>query len=62
MLEKRAQVVATNRGAVTSIVFAVLTILSLCIALAPIPLTGFICFPAAMVLGGLGIPGVSQDS
>ncbi len=64
MVEKSAPGAATNHGAIISIVLAVLTILSLCIAIAPIPLTGFVCFPAAAVLGGLafatGIASVRQ--
>jgi hypothetical protein len=53
MIDEGTPAIATNPAAVISVVFAGLAILSLCIAIAPIPLTGFVCFPAAMMLGGL---------
>ena len=40
-----------NRNAVISIIAAVLTLLSFCTAVAPIPLTGWVCYPSAVVLG-----------
>ncbi len=44
-----------NRNAVISIVAAILTLLSFCIAVAPIPLTGWVCYPAAFMLGLVGL-------
>ncbi len=41
----------TNRNAIISMVSAILTLLSFCIAVAPIPLTGLVCYPAAAGLG-----------
>ncbi len=40
-----------DRGAVISIGAAVLTMLSLCAGIVPVPFTGFVCFPAAAALG-----------
>ncbi len=40
-----------NRTAVISVVAGLLTLLSFCTAVAPIPLTGYICYPAAVMLG-----------
>jgi Trk-type K+ transport system membrane component len=37
--------------ALISLGTGVLTVLSLCIAVAPIPLTGWVCYPAAAALG-----------
>lgn len=41
----------TNRRAVLSLLFAVLTILSFCVGAAPIPLTAVVCYPIAALLG-----------
>ncbi len=40
-----------NRNARISMVAAILTLLSFCTAVAPIPLTGWVCYPAAFVSG-----------
>ena len=40
-----------NRSAVISAIAALLTLLSFCTAVAPIPLTGWVCYPAAALLG-----------
>ncbi len=40
-----------NRNAVISVVAGLLTLVSFCTAVAPIPLTGYVCYPAAVVLG-----------
>jgi hypothetical protein len=40
-----------NRNAIVSLVSAILTLVSFCIAVAPIPFTGFICYPASAGLG-----------
>ncbi len=40
-----------NRNAVISMVAAILTVLSFCTAVAPIPLTGWVCYPAAFACG-----------
>ncbi len=40
-----------NRWALASLAGAVLTVASVCAGAAPIPFTGFVCFPAAAVLG-----------
>ncbi len=41
-----------NRLALTSLIISTLTVLSLCIGWAPIPLTALVCYPAA-ALGGI---------
>ncbi len=49
-----------NHSAVISVVAAILTALSFCTAVAPIPLTGYVCYPAAAVFGLVAlISGVS---
>ena len=40
-----------NRSALLSLGAAVLTLLSFCTAVAPIPFTGYLCYPAAVVFG-----------
>ena len=44
-------VVPVNRNAIISLIAGLLTLLSFCTAVAPIPLTGYVCYPAAVVLG-----------
>ena len=46
---------AANRNAIISLVAALLTLFSFCIAVAPIPLTGYLCYPAAALLGLLSL-------
>jgi hypothetical protein len=41
----------TSRLAIVSLSAAVLTLFSFCGGVAPIPLTGWVCFPAAIFLG-----------
>jgi len=54
----------TNRLAVTSLVAAILTVLSFCGGVAPIPATGWVCFPGAIFLGLValltGLPALRQ--
>lgn len=40
-----------NKHSVISLVFGILTALSFCTGVMPIPFTGFICFPISFVLG-----------
>ena len=40
-----------NRNAVISAVAAFFTLISICVAVAPIPLTGYVCYPAGAILG-----------
>ncbi len=40
-----------DRGALISMSAAILTLLALCAGIAPLPFTGFVCFPAAAALG-----------
>jgi len=44
-----------NNQSILSLVFGILTILSFCTGLIPIPFTGFICFPASFLLGFLAL-------
>jgi len=46
---------SANRLAVLSLVLAVLTVFSFCVGAAPIPLTGWVCFPAAIFLGAAAL-------
>src|ERR1700690_1868435 len=41
----------TNRVAIISLLTALFTLLSFCIAVAPIPLTGWVCYPTAGITG-----------
>jgi hypothetical protein len=41
----------TNRIAIVSVVAAVVTMATFCLGAAPIPLTGFVCFPASAIVG-----------
>jgi len=43
--------IPTNRNAVISLIAAILTLLSFCGAVVPIPLTGFVCYPTAALFG-----------
>ncbi len=51
MNEQSPPVPPLNRSAIISLVAAILTALSFCTAVAPIPLTGYVCYPAAVVFG-----------
>ena len=44
-----------NRSALISVLAAALTVISFCVAVAPIPLTGWVCYPAAAALGLLAL-------
>ena len=46
---------STNRLATFSLVMAALTVFSFCAGAAPIPLTGWVCFPAAIFLGAAAL-------
>ncbi len=43
--------IPTNRSALISLVAAILTLLSFCTAVVPIPFTGYVCFPATTIFG-----------
>ena len=53
-----------NRNAIISMIAGLLSLLSFCIAVAPIPFTGYICYPGAAVLGLIalvtGVTALSQ--
>jgi len=51
MNENRPPINTTNRIAILSGVAALFTLLSFCIAVVPIPLTGWVCYPAAGLTG-----------
>lgn len=40
-----------NRAAIFSLIATILSVLSFCTAVAPVPFTGYVCFPASAVLG-----------
>ena len=43
--------ISTNTNAIISLSSAILTVISFCIGIAPIPFTGFVCYPASAALG-----------
>ncbi len=45
----------TSRLAILSLAFALLTVFSFCIGVAPIPTTGWVCFPAAIFFGAIAL-------
>ena len=53
-----------NQLAVLSLIFGLVTILLVCAGMVPFPLTGFLCFPPALVFGILalafGLAGLAQ--
>ena len=51
MTDPTPQPLPTNRLAVISLIAAVLVMFSVCGAVVPIPLTGYVCYPAAGLLG-----------
>jgi hypothetical protein len=55
MLESDPSTASTNRNAIISCAAGLLSLIALCIALIPIPFTGYVCFPAAAVLGIVGV-------
>ena len=61
MSDTPAHTVPVNHNAVISMLAAIVTVLSFCIAVAPIPLTGWVCYPAAFVSGLVAVvTGVSS--
>jgi uncharacterized membrane protein HdeD (DUF308 family) len=44
-----------NNQSILSLVFGILTILSFCGGIFPLPLTGFVCFPASFLFGILAL-------
>jgi len=51
MNDETQPVLPVNRRAIISLIAAVLTALSFCTAVAPIPFTGYVCYPAAVLFG-----------
>ena len=51
MINESTTIVPVNRNAVISLIAGILTLLSFCTAVAPIPLTGYVCYPSAAILG-----------
>ncbi len=45
----------TNGNSIASLILGILTLLSFCIGVIPIPFTGFICFPLSFLLGILAL-------
>ncbi|HEY3313434.1 MAG TPA: hypothetical protein VGK00_17475 [Anaerolineales bacterium] len=45
----------TNRLALVSFIFAGLTLLSLCTGAVPIPMTAWVCYPSALLLGAVAV-------
>ncbi|HTP02109.1 MAG TPA: hypothetical protein VMJ64_12110 [Anaerolineales bacterium] len=55
MTEESTVLTRLNRPAVISLIAAFFTALSFCIAVAPIPFTGWFCYPAAAFLGTVAL-------
>src|SRR5512140_2931956 len=51
MIPEPTPALPINRNAIISAIAAFLTLLSVCIAVAPIPFTGYVCYPAGALLG-----------
>jgi len=51
MSETGIETQPTDRGAVISLAAALLTMMAVCGGIVPVPLTGFVCFPAAAGFG-----------
>jgi len=51
VIKENTETTSTNRNALISIIAAILTVLSFCTAVAPVPFTGYVCYPAATILG-----------
>ncbi|MFH1184440.1 MAG: hypothetical protein V1755_05300 [Chloroflexota bacterium] len=47
----------TNRSAVLSFAAGILALVAVCAAIVPVPFSGYVCFPAAAVLGVAAIVG-----
>lgn len=45
----------TNSHSIISLILGILTLLTLCGGMVPIPFTGFICFPSSFLLGFLAL-------
>ncbi|HET6846997.1 MAG TPA: hypothetical protein VFH29_09185 [Anaerolineales bacterium] len=48
--DSESQVVRTDRNAAISLAAGMLALAAVCIAVIPVPFTGYICFPAAAIL------------
>ena len=55
MPENDPTVTLANGNAIISFAAGLLTLVSLCVAVIPIPFTGYVCFPAAAVLGAVAV-------
>jgi len=45
----------TNKHSIISLILGILTLLTLCGGMVPVPFTGFICFPTSFLLGLLAL-------
>jgi hypothetical protein len=45
----------TNRAAISSLIYATLTLVSFCVGIAPLPFTSLVCYPASLVLACLAV-------
>lgn len=50
-MNENTPIIPTNQNAILSLAASVLTMISFCVGIAPIPLTGLVCFPASAALG-----------
>lgn len=50
-MTENTPVIPINTNAMLSLSSAILTMISFCVGIAPIPFTGLVCYPASAVLG-----------
>ncbi len=50
-MDENIPTIPTNRNAIISLSSAILMVISFCIGIAPIPLTGLVCYPVSAALG-----------
>lgn len=64
MTESQPNTAPTNQAAIISLIAAILTVLSFCGGIFPIPFTGYVCFPASALMGlvalGTGLISLGQ--
>lgn len=51
LMTENTATIPTNTNAIISLSSAILTVISFCVGIAPIPLTGLVCFPVSAILG-----------
>ena len=64
MADEPTPINVANRAATGSLIYALLTVLSFCVGLAPIPFSSLVCYPVSLILALLavstGVTGLRQ--